>query len=250
MAIDWFTFAAQIVNFIVLILLLERFLYRPLLGVMNERAQHLEEREQAGREALERAQQQEAAGARRLAEIEVEADAMRARALAEVETTRQQMLDTARRSVTEQENAWKESLRSRQQAVLRELQRQAGEHVLEAARRMLADLAGEDLEARVAETFCRQLEALDGERREQLVTSCNGRVQLLSAHALGPEPLQAIQQTLCRVLGHPVKLSAEVQPELECGLELRAGCCRLEWNLRSYLASMRLDLDQALQGAS
>ncbi|HMR03616.1 MAG TPA: F0F1 ATP synthase subunit B, partial [Candidatus Competibacter phosphatis] len=41
MQIDWFTVAAQIVNFLLLVWLLKRFLYRPVLDAMAARQQKI-----------------------------------------------------------------------------------------------------------------------------------------------------------------------------------------------------------------
>lgn len=41
MLIDWFTVAAQAVNFLVLVWLLKRFLYKPILGAMDAREQRI-----------------------------------------------------------------------------------------------------------------------------------------------------------------------------------------------------------------
>ena len=37
MLFDWFTIAAQLVNFLVLVWLLKRFLYKPILKAIDER---------------------------------------------------------------------------------------------------------------------------------------------------------------------------------------------------------------------
>ena len=44
MQIDWLTVAAQIVNFLVLVWLLQRFLYRPIVSAMAERENRIETR--------------------------------------------------------------------------------------------------------------------------------------------------------------------------------------------------------------
>lgn len=41
MQIDYFTFAAQIINFLVLVFLLRHFLYRPVIRSMKEREQKI-----------------------------------------------------------------------------------------------------------------------------------------------------------------------------------------------------------------
>ena len=41
MLIDWFTVIAQVVNFLILVWLLKRFLYRPILDAIDDREQRI-----------------------------------------------------------------------------------------------------------------------------------------------------------------------------------------------------------------
>ena len=42
MLIDWFTVAAQVINFLILVWLLKRFLYKPILRDIDAREQRIE----------------------------------------------------------------------------------------------------------------------------------------------------------------------------------------------------------------
>ncbi|MEZ4640979.1 MAG: hypothetical protein R2856_39490 [Caldilineaceae bacterium] len=59
MLIDWFTVIAQIINFVVLLLLLRRFLYGPIIRAMDEREHHIAE-ELAAAECKQQQAEQEA----------------------------------------------------------------------------------------------------------------------------------------------------------------------------------------------
>ena len=59
MDVDWITVSAQIVNFLILVWLLKRFLYRPVLNAMNRREQRIHQRLGRG----QRARSQRRAGA-------------------------------------------------------------------------------------------------------------------------------------------------------------------------------------------
>ena len=62
MLIDWFTVSAQIVNFLILVWLLQRFLYRPILDAIDAR----EQRVAAALTKAEANKEEARAGARRL----------------------------------------------------------------------------------------------------------------------------------------------------------------------------------------
>ncbi len=51
MLLDWFTIFAQVLNFFVLIALLRLFLYKPIVGAMQERKEHVAQETHALREA-------------------------------------------------------------------------------------------------------------------------------------------------------------------------------------------------------
>ena len=53
MQIDWLTVAAQIVNFLVLVWLLQRFLYRPITEAMARREERIESRLSEAKNAID-----------------------------------------------------------------------------------------------------------------------------------------------------------------------------------------------------
>ena len=57
MLINWFTVAAQVVNFLILLYLLKRFLYRPILGAMEERERRIASAMEEATKAEEAARQ-------------------------------------------------------------------------------------------------------------------------------------------------------------------------------------------------
>ena len=69
MLINWFTVLAQIVNFLILIYLLKRFLFKPILRAMAEREKKMVE-------ALNRAEQAEQKAQARALELEKEKTAL------------------------------------------------------------------------------------------------------------------------------------------------------------------------------
>ena len=58
MLIDWFTVVAEIVNFLILLWLLKRFLYKPVLNAMDKREATIASRENEATTALQQGRQQ------------------------------------------------------------------------------------------------------------------------------------------------------------------------------------------------
>ncbi len=58
MLIDWFTVFAQIINFLILVFLLKRFLYEPIISAMDEREEKIALRMQAAEQKRNEAEQE------------------------------------------------------------------------------------------------------------------------------------------------------------------------------------------------
>lgn len=163
MLIDWFTVAAQLVNFLILIWLLRRFLYRPVLKALDDRERAIAtEREQAAaaeREAVQRRSDWELKNA--------EFDHQRAQLLreaeAEAQRTRNMLLEESRKAGDELRARMEESILREQAELAAETARQIEEEVFNLAGKVLEELAGESVENFIVERFCSRLMSADEE---------------------------------------------------------------------------------------
>ena len=148
MSIDWFTFAAQIINFLILVALLRWFLYAPVIRAMEQReekiAARLQQAEQSQQEGELRAQQYE----QKLRDIEEQREALLTDARRKVDEQRKHLTSDAREEVQRKRLEWFQAFEREREDLLSELQHHAGHLSAEAARRTLAELADESLEQR------------------------------------------------------------------------------------------------------
>ena len=82
MLINWFTVAAQIVNFLILAALLKRFLYGPIVSAMAAREERIASEMAVAAQKRQEAEQEEAAMSQKMQEIQ----AQRREMLAQAET--------------------------------------------------------------------------------------------------------------------------------------------------------------------
>ena len=146
MQIDWFTFGAQIVNFLILIGLLKRFLYGPILDAMDRRQASIRDRI-AKAESKEEEAEQEAEKYRSLQSAFEAHRAERMQAAEEdAEARRHELLARAREDVEYLEGQWREAIERDRAAFLHTVSERAVTETIELTRRVLDDLADVDLE--------------------------------------------------------------------------------------------------------
>ncbi|MDH4134184.1 MAG: F0F1 ATP synthase subunit B, partial [Gammaproteobacteria bacterium] len=149
MLIDWFTVIAQLVNFLILVWLLKRFLYQPILKALDAREKRIAD-ELANADAKEAeaiAEREEYQ--RKNDEFDQQRAAMLGKATDEAAAERQRLLDGARKDADSLRGKQQETLRSEYRHLNEELAQRTQAEVFAIARKALADLAGESLEARM-----------------------------------------------------------------------------------------------------
>jgi F-type H+-transporting ATPase subunit b len=246
--IDWFTLVAQIVNFLILLALLKRFLYGPIVRAMERREQKIAGYMQEAREKV-RIAEQESDRYRQLQQALVEQrEAAIAQMKAEVEQMREVLLQNVREEVNARQSRWQEAIQRQQSAFLRELRYRALQEIYAAIRQALRDLADADLEQQAIAVFLRRIQKLTGEERQALCSVASPRnhnapeVMVASSFALPEDSRQAITQVLREQLPNDVRLRFETTEDLICGIELRSAGCKLAWSLENYLASLENSL--------
>lgn len=215
MNFHWTTFAFQLVNVVVLLAILQRFLFRPLADVIARRQAQTAAAVQAAGEA--KAQAEVAA---RLAQAEAQAmrdarEQLLAQAQVEAETQRTELLTQARaeaaRVVAEGRAL------AGQEAADRE------RHSWEHARTLAVGIATRALVAQPAsaEGYARRLaealQSLPGAERQALLAG--GHLRLVAPRPLADAEWQAARQALAPWLGEALPAPA-MDPTLIAGLEL------------------------------
>lgn len=249
MLIDWFTVAAQALNFVVLVWLLRRFLYGPIIRAMAERQRGIDEQiEEADRLRAEAAAEGERLRAE-TARFEADREERRHALREELDEARGAALAAARAEADGLRERWRAAVLRERDGFLQELRQQAGGQIIEVSRSALRDLADEHLEERVIDRFLARLDELDeGQRRtlEGAADDEDGPLEVRTAFGVPAALEDRIADTVRQHLepGHRVVFT--VDSSLLCGIELRVGGYALAWSLDDHLDELEAVLGEAL----
>jgi len=246
--IDWVTVAAQIVNFLVLVWLLQRMLYRPLTRALKAREEEVQSCLREAEAARETAETEAEAHRRALRELEDERHARLAAAEEEAEALRAAMTEKARDKVAERRAVWQAQLEDEKTAFLDRLRRRAGEAFITLARRALAEMADEDLVDRIAKVFARRLSALDLDEKKHLKSAAarEETLSIRSSFPLSPTARTLVAEAVGGVLEREVSVDFREEPDLECGVVLAIGSRHVGWTLGEHLDALEADVVRLL----
>lgn len=249
MLIDWFTIAAQVINFLILVWLLKRFLYKPILHAIDAREQRIAA-QLADADATKAAAQQERDAFQHKNEaIDQQRAELLSQAADEAQAERQRLLDEARQVAEALRAERQDALKREQQSLNAEIVRRTREEVFAIARKALTDLAGTSLEERMSEVFTRRLQELNDDVKEDLVNALNTSsepVLVRSAFALSADQRSAIQTALNDTLSAQVQVRFETAQEVSGGIELSTNGRKLAWSIADYLESLQKSIGELL----
>jgi F-type H+-transporting ATPase subunit b len=240
MHIDWFVLFAQIVNFLILLFLLKRFLYGRIISAMDAReariAATFSEAEQSRQKARECALHYEQS----LKELDRTSAELTNRVRMNADAYRRELMEKVREEIDLVQARWVETLCSERVSLFHELRRLTGVEVYAIARQVLNDLADVALEERIAQVLAQRIETLGREEREKIrsLTVTGQPIRILSALALSPEARTRLNQAIHRSLGPDLTGTYETADDVLSGCELRIDGYKVAWSVKDYMETL------------
>ena len=250
MLIDWFTIAAQALNFLILVWLMKRFLYKPILNAIDAREQRIAKELADAKAKMADAQKEREAFKGKNKAFDEQRDALMSQARQEAKAERQRLLDEARQAAEVLHAKQQDAMEREQQRLNDEITRRTREEVFAIARKTLTDLAGMSLEERINEVFRRRLRELDGEAKEgfaRILKTSSDPVIVRSTFELPSEQRDAIQHALNETFSAEIHIRFETEPELISGIELTLNGHRVAWNIADFITSLEIGVEKLLK---
>jgi len=253
MLIDWFTVAAQALNFLILVWLMKRFLYKPILNAIDTR-EKLIAKELADADAKKKEAQKEHEEFQKKNEgFDQQRAALLTKATDEAKAERERLLGEARKAAEALSAKRQESLIHDAQNLNQSISRLAQNEVFAITRKALTDLATTSLEERMGEVFDRRLRELNGNAKSLLGDALrkNSEPALIrSTFDLPAAQRAAIQNALNETFSAEIHIRFETAPDLVSGVELTSNGQKVGWSIADYLASLEKGVGDLLNPAS
>lgn len=239
MLINWFTVLAQIINFLILIYLLKRFLYGPIIKAMEEREKKITGAMEQARKAQEQARLHSVELDRERQALTDAREGLMTRAKEEVRLWREKALDDARHELDKTRQAWIDGLHRDRQVFLAKLKRHVASQVVQIGEKVLRDLAHEGLERQVITVF---LEKLVQEDERYQFKSVSTDVHVTSGFALNDDLSDELRSQLAKRFPQARSFQFEMATELGIGIEVKTNHLKVEWNLSDYLEDLEREI--------
>jgi len=250
MLIDWFTIIAQVFNFLILVWLMKRFLYKPILNAIDAREKRIADELASADKKKAEAQKESDEFKHKNEEFDKQRAALLSKATQDAETERQKLMDEAKKAADVLSVKRQESLRNDAKNLNQAISLRTQQEVFAIARKTLRDLSTTTLEECMTGVFIRRLQGMDSQTKNGLLnvlktSSQSGTVR--SAFDLAEGQRAAIQNALNVSFSADIHLKFETTPDLIGGIEFTSNGQRLAWSIADYLKSLEKGVDELLK---
>ncbi|WP_017258831.1 F0F1 ATP synthase subunit B family protein [Pedobacter arcticus] len=249
MEINWFTVIAQLINFLVLVWLMKKYLYKPILDAVEKRetkiATELEDAKskvtEAKKEQLEFKQKNEAFDANK--------KKMMGQVTADAESERQKLLDKAQKDAEDLKTKIEQASKELQENLNADIVQKTQQQVLYIAKKALAQLASTSLEEQTVQVFIGKIKSLSAKEKTKFTDAFHSDskpVSVKSAFALSGKEQKSIKVAIADLLGETSDYEFETHPKSISGIELASNGYKLSWSFSEYITSLEKSLTSPL----
>ena len=247
MQINWFTVIAQIINFLILVWLLKRFLYKPILNAINKREKRIESQLKDADNRESNAKKEQDEFKKKNEEFDLEKKERMDKAVVETNVERDKLMEIARNEAAELRVKLQESLSEMQENLNHDIIQKTQQEVFAIARKTLADIASQSLEEQSTTLFIKRINELKKEEKQQFINAFKSEsspILIGSAFDLPKKQQSEIQNAVTEILGAETPFQFKTVPEIISGIELTSNGYKVAWSISAYLNSLQKNISE------
>jgi F-type H+-transporting ATPase subunit b len=249
MSINWFTVIAQVVNFLVLVWLLKRFLYKPILKAIDEREKKITSQIKDANKKEAEAKKEREEFENKNVDFDKQKKDLMDKAIEEVNTKREHLLDKAKKDADDLRKKLEDIVKEEQEHLGDEITRRTKTEVFSIAEKMLKELADHSLEQQIVTVFIERLKNLNEKETKKLIDtfkSSKEEIIVKSAFKLDKSLQTEIEKAVKKIVHTTSGFQFQTAPELVSGIELNANGYKVAWSISEYLSSVKKTIEEII----
>jgi len=248
MQINWFTVVAQILNFLVLVWLMKRYLYKPVLSAIDDR-----EKKIAGQLADAKTKKDEAKAEqdefnKKNQVFDQQKNDTMDKATAEAGAQGQKLLEEAKNKAKTLQDKLEKAAKDQQADLKHQMEQKTTQEVFAITKKVLSDLGDVNFEEQSVNVFIRRIGDIKEAEKELFIKalhSASGPIVVQSAFDLTEKQQTEIKTEVTKMLGTKPSFEFKTSAALVGGIELTTKGYKLAWSIAEYVNSFEKNIAAA-----
>ncbi len=246
MEINWFEIMFQIINFFILLFILQKFLYKPVINAMQQRQERIQKAQIEADEKMEEAKGLIVQYDSKIADIDEEERGILDQAREEAQDKKESLLVDYKKEAENKRTAYLKEIDDEKDHFANNLRKNLGENAVKIASHILDTISSKELEKEVFNTFITNLEHLNESIPDPTELKEADNLDLLSSRDLSKDEKVLIENTLKQQKINFKEINYEIDPDLILGYELNLETYTLHTNIRNYLEQVEKDIMETI----
>ncbi len=246
MEINWFEIMFQIINFFILLFILQKFLYKPVINAMQQRQERIQKAQIEADEKMEEAKGLIVQYDSKIADIDEEKRGILDQAREEAQDKKESLLVDYKKEAENKRTAYLKEIDDEKDHFANNLRKNLGENAVKIASHILDTISSKELEKEVFNTFITNLEHLNESIPDPTELKEADYLDLLSSRDLSKDEKVLIENTLKQQKINFKEINYEIDPDLILGYELNLETYTLHTNIRNYLEQVEKDIMETI----
>ena len=250
--IHWPTVFFQVLNFLVVMWILRKYLFAPVMAAMDRREREIHDRLKAAQKMKKDADDERVALEAELRSLEEKRSRILADAREKVEAEGAALVRTLGAEIQERREKELRELELERSELMKSVAGVAGRALLDAANAALKGLANTNVERTLVENFAARANRGNIARVPELRKYYRkaGLLVVNSSFGMGAAARRKIRNALSRLVGRPARVRFGLDERIMCGLEVVCDSLVISYGLDGYVEQLRRGLDDGLAAAT
>jgi len=235
MQINWFEIVAQIINFVILLFILQKLFYKPIIKAMEERQARIKEEVDKASIKMQEADAIISEYEEKLADFKKNEHTMLDQAKKEANTEKETLLESYRNQANEKRMTYWNEMEQEKEMLSAELKRTLGTNAVKIAAHILLMLDKQDIADSLFDSFVAKIVSLTPEYMREVVSSAEEDLILNSSEEMPDDKKRILENALVKKLGGFRSLTYKVDESLVIGYELKFETFTVATNIKKYL---------------
>ncbi len=247
MQISWFEIIAQIINFFIILFILQKLLYKPVIAAMNERQVRIQKSQKEADEKMDRARELISEYKDKMAEVEDEKSSIINQARIEAKEKKESLLEDYKNEADRKRSSYLKEIQDEKSNFIDNLRKTMGESAVKIASHILEMISSSELEEEVFKSFIEELDHLEDNIEDKRTLEDERTTELYSARELSDSEKETIEKALKESLKNLETIEFNVDPGLVLGYELNLETYTVHTSIKNYLDTVEADILKMLE---
>ena len=250
MNINWFEIIAQMINFFILLFILHKLFYKPVIKSMEGRQQRIRDKQDEADEKMKKADELIALYERKTKELENNKEKQLEEASNKADEKREALIATYKEEAEEKRRDYMNEVEEEQEHFMQEVRTILGKNAVKIAAHILEMISGDDLDNKSFDAFMEKVRSLDRETLHEEAETGEERILMISSKIMAKDQKETLEEVLREKLDTFRGIDYQVDEELIHGYELKLETLTVHTNIKKYVQESEKQVLQTLEKSS